>query len=561
MAAGPDDLGAGERRPQRHSERAPRLQLGRQRGADVGERRVAPHIVGRELRARDAEPGERHRERLWLVVPVDGDDRPPARRALGHPQARRPVASHAPQPAAAAAVVDAHGEHVLAAPVERVHRDGVAAIGEPFGAVVGRELPGLAELHPVEERLIDVVHLSQLEENRRSLTPGTGHLEPGAVPPEAVVVGVSGALPPLRHGDRLPRFLIVGPGGVRRVVAGPEPPRPGDTEHLITGHDRRRQLALDLGCARGAARDGGHGQRASQQRQACRGQLGEVVGEHVDGARDRHDRRPGPRLGLGERRPHDETVGVVEPRAAVVEAPQRGRARRGLEAAPACVHVGPDAHAVHVADGVLQRGATAQQERLGAEPVADRREARPVGLGVGESAEVLGARGGPQQEVDLHVVVAPIAHDAARQLAQPRLHLGMRPVERVDLAAPVVAGVPHDRAGGVLEQPLGVRGRDAGAVGHRERRDPQAGLKRPRVDAIGEPAVPVRELGIRVPVPGGFLIAVVELDQAEGAAVEVRGAELEVGDHVVLGHLAEQLVPRAPSGRDRHRREALAVHR
>src|SRR5207247_5706134 len=126
----------------------------------------------------------------------------------------RPVASHAPQPAAAAAVVDAHGEHVLAAPVERVHRDGVAAIGEPFGAVRGRELPGLAELHPVEERLIDVVHLSQLEENRCSLTPGTGHLEPGAVPPDAAVVGASAAPPPLRHGARVPRTASVGPGPV-----------------------------------------------------------------------------------------------------------------------------------------------------------------------------------------------------------------------------------------------------------------------------------------------------------------------------------------------------------
>ena len=49
--------------------------------------------------------------------------------------------------------------------------------------------------------------------------------------------------------------------------------------------------------------------------------------------------------------------------------------RRRLQTRPASIHVGADAHAVDVAHRVLQRGATAEQERLGAEPVADRGEA------------------------------------------------------------------------------------------------------------------------------------------------------------------------------------------
>ena len=210
---------------------------------------------------------------------------------------------------------------------------------------------------------------------------------------------------------------------------------------------------------------------------------------------------------------------------------------------------------------MLERSAAAEEERLGAEPVADRGEAGAVRFGVREPAEVLDARCGPQQEVDLQVVVAPVAHDAPRQVVQPGLHLRVGAVERVDLAPPVVARVPDDRSVGILEQPLGVRGGDAGAVGHGEGSDPQPRLQRAGVDAVGEPAVAVRELRVRVPVAGGFLVAVVELDQAKVAAIERRGAELEIRDDIVLGHVAEQFVPRAPSGRDRDGGEPLPVDR
>ena len=94
-----------------------------------------------------------------------------------------------------------------------------------------------------------------------------------------------------------------------------------------------------------------------------------------------------------------------------------------------------------------------------------------------------------------------------------------------------------------------MRGRDPGAVGDGERRSPQPCRKPLGVDAVGEPAVAVRELGVRLPVTGRPLVAVVELDEAEEAAVEGGGAELEIRDNIVFGHIAEQLVPGAPAGR------------
>src|SRR5207248_11224954 len=75
-----------------------------------------------------------------------------------------------------------------------------------------------------------------------------------------------------------------------------------------------------------------------------------------------------------------------------------------------------------------------------------------------------------------------------------------------------------------------------------------------------EPPLPLRELRVRVPVPRRLLVAVVELDIAEEPPVEVRGAELQVGDHVRLAHVAEQFVPAAPSGGGCFGREPLAVH-
>src|SRR6267378_6788754 len=58
----------------------------------------------------------------------------------------------------------------------------------------------------------------------------------------------------------------------------------------------------------------------------------------------------------------------------------------------------------------------------------------------------------------------------------------------------------------------------------------------------------VRELGVRLPVARGPLIAVIELDVTEETAVEVRRAEVHVREHVGLGDGAGQLVAGAPTG-------------
>src|SRR2546425_8505348 len=72
------------------------------------------------------------------------------------------------------------------------------------------------------------------------------------------------------------------------------------------------------------------------------------------------------------------------------------------------------------------------------------------------------------------------------------------------------------------------------------------------MDSAGEGAVPARKLLVRLPVARGLLIAVVDPDVAQETAVEMRGAELRVGDDVRLGDRALQPARRAPpGGRDR----------
>src|SRR2546430_8646456 len=85
--------------------------------------------------------------------------------------------------------------------------------------------------------------------------------------------------------------------------------------------------------------------------------------------------------------------------------------------------------------------------------------------------------GGPQQESDLQVIVPPRLDRAARQIEQPLLYLGVGAVQRVDLAAPVVPRVPHDRGVGAAQQPFGMCGRNARALRHRERSQPQPCLE------------------------------------------------------------------------------------
>src|SRR3989454_11962831 len=66
------------------------------------------------------------------------------------------------------------------------------------------------------------------------------------------------------------------------------------------------------------------------------------------------------------------------------------------------------------------------------------------------------------------------------------------------------------------------------------------------MDSVGEGAVPARKLLVRLPVARGRLIAVVDPDVAQETAVEMRGAELPVGDHLRLGDRALQPARPAP---------------
>src|SRR5438876_2214229 len=69
------------------------------------------------------------------------------------------------------------------------------------------------------------------------------------------------------------------------------------------------------------------------------------------------------------------------------------------------------------------------------------------------------------------------------------------------------------------------------------------------MNLVGEPGVAVRESRVRIPRADGFLVAVIELDVPEESSVEMRGAEVQIGDHVRFGDGARPLGPRgrAPS--------------
>ena len=344
---------------QGHRERAVRLERRRKHVLREGEGRIAPHVVRIELRAVDPERAERHGELAQLILPIDERDGPPPRRSLDDPVGGRWVAAHAPDPTGAGPVVDADREDVFTAPVERVHRDAIATVCLPLAPVIGGEGTGLPELHPIQERLVDVVDLPELQVHRPPSGVGReGKARP--VPRVAVVVRMPGFLPGLRYRHGLPRVLVELTRRVPGIIARAEPPRPGDRVHVVSRDDRRSHLARERGGASRVTGDRGGRDRALQQRQTVGRELGEVVREDGHTPADRHDRGPHLRFGRGEGRPHQETIGIVQPGRPVIEAAKPGGTGRCLDATPARVDIRADAHPVHVADGVLQRGATPQ---------------------------------------------------------------------------------------------------------------------------------------------------------------------------------------------------------
>src|SRR5205823_6078365 len=99
-----------------------------------------------------------------LVLPIHQDDGPPARCALYHPGAGRRIPVQAPEASfAASSAEDAQGEYVVAAPVQRLGGDPVAAICLRGAPVAGRKVSSLAHLHAVQEGFVRVRDLAELE--------------------------------------------------------------------------------------------------------------------------------------------------------------------------------------------------------------------------------------------------------------------------------------------------------------------------------------------------------------------------------------------------------------
>ena len=90
---------------------------------------------------------------------------------------------------------------------------------------------------------------------------------------------------------------------------------------------------------------------------------------------------------------------------------------------------------------MLHRRAAAEQERLGAQAIANCRQPVSVCFRMCKAAVVRRADGRPVQEIDLQVVVAPFPHDSARKVVQPLLDTRVRAVERENPAAPWRSGV------------------------------------------------------------------------------------------------------------------------
>ncbi len=182
------------------------------------------------------------------------------------------------------------------------------------------------------------------------------------------------ALPYLRNGERFPCLVVVIARRVSRIIPCAEPPGAAQPNDLVAGDDRGRHLVFVNLRADGAPPPCGEGDRQCllEHRKTFGRQLGQVVRQHRHAARRGDDRCPHARLVERERWPGDEAVGVVEPDGTLVEAAQRRGARRLLDPSPTRAHILADAHTVHEAGGMLQRGPAAEQEGLGAQSIAQR---------------------------------------------------------------------------------------------------------------------------------------------------------------------------------------------
>ena len=327
MSRGADHLRPGDGGTDRNSACAPRFEG---EALQVGDGSVAPHVVSVELRALDADGGERQRHVPGFILPVHYDDRPPPGCALGHPDTRRAAAAHAPD---TAAPQHAHSEHVFSAPVQGLGWQAIPAVGLRLTPAARGQLARLADFHAVHERLIRVRDLAELQVHvpRFALSGGvTREREPGPIPrkPRVLRMCPAGVVPALRHGDRLPGVLVEPTGAVAGIVARAEAPRPADRVDIIAGHDRGRRVASGGTRLDGAARHRSDRERALQQREAIGWQIRQVVAKQGKPSGNRHDGCPHLGGRPRQRSAHHKAVGVVQPGRAVIEAPQaRGACR------------------------------------------------------------------------------------------------------------------------------------------------------------------------------------------------------------------------------------------
>src|SRR2546426_4746482 len=152
-----DHLRPGDGGTDRNSACAPRFEG---EVLQVGDGSVAPHVVSVELRALDADGGERQRRVPGVIFPVHYDDRPPPGCALGHPDTRGAAATHAPD---AAAPQHAHSQHVFSAPVQGLRWQAIPAVGLRLTPAPQGQLARLADFHAVHERLIRLRDLAELQ--------------------------------------------------------------------------------------------------------------------------------------------------------------------------------------------------------------------------------------------------------------------------------------------------------------------------------------------------------------------------------------------------------------
>ena len=166
-----------------------------------------------------------------------------------------------------------------------------------------------------------------------------------------------------------------------------------------------------------------------------------------------------------------------------------------------------------------QRAAAAEEEGVVAGALANGREAaRNAAARVAAGRSAGPARRG-EQEVELEVVVAPLADDGAEDVTKPVERAGMRRVERVKVRVPVVAG-EGGLAVRVAHEPVGVIAGEQAVGGDGERGEPEAGTIPVAADALRQGGHARGELGIDAePVADGSLVAVIDLHQVHRDAL------------------------------------------